>query len=772
MKKRREKKRRAGRVIRQTLTVLLVLTLFAGASGIGIVAYTAAHLDSEEDLAVMEAMRGSRTTRIWMPRRGTDRGTLTLENYVPEEYDILYGDENMVWADASEIPEELKQAFIAIEDQRFYSHHGVDWGRTAKAALNYVFRFERQFGGSTITQQLVKNVHGEKDISAMRKLKEIIRARRLEKAYSKEEILTYYLNIVPLGHQCTGVKSAARYYFGKELSELSTVECAAIASITNAPARYEPVGHTENNRSRREKVLTAMYERGYLDADEYKAARAAELRLNVTDPVYTRSSRGWYTEAVAAEVIHDLMEECGYSQAAATALVYRGGLEIYCLVDADVQNILETYFQDESHFTVGETVLNGGMVICDSKTGDILGIVGGVGEKKGARLFNRATDGYYQPGSVLKPIALYGPAIEKDLVTYSTVFEDFPGEVNGELWPKNSPSVYQGQITLAEALARSKNTVAVQLYQMLGGKNVYRHLKTVVGLEKLVDGEGGKSDIGPSPLALGQLTYGVTVREMTAAYTAFASGGERAEARIYTGVYDAKGHLLLRKDASKHRIMSEESAYILTKMLEGVVEGGTARRIQLKEIVETAGKTGTSGGDLDKWFVGYTPSYVAGIRCGLDSREAVPPGTHVQLDVWDAVMGAIYRKKDAEEMSEEVFPCPSGVLQCEYCRDSGLIPTDACRAELRGDRTAHGYYKAWAIPNEKCQSHVIAHYDIQEGEFGLGEGNPETALDFYALYLPERKPPEGVIPKDAEYELGAIFRASDPSNNRENSGGL
>ena len=723
-------------------------------------------------MAVMEAMRGSRTTRIWMPRGGTDRTTLNLENYVPEEYDILFGDENMVWADGSEIPEQLKQAFIAIEDQRFYSHHGIDWRRTGKAALNYVFRFEPQFGGSTITQQLVKNVHGEKDVSVMRKIKEMVRARRLEKEYSKEEILTYYLNIVPLGHQCMGVKSAARYYFGKELSELNTVECAAIASITNAPARYEPIGHAENNRERRAKVLTAMYQRGYLDAASYEAAREEEPLLNVTDPVYTRTSRGWYTEAVAAEVIRDLMEECGYSQAAATALVYRGGLEIYSLVDPDVQNVLDAYFQDESHFTVGGTLLNGGMVICDPKSGDVLGLVGGVGEKKGARLFNRATDGYYQPGSVLKPIALFGPAIEKDLVTYSTVFEDFPETVNGELWPKNSPSVYQGQITLAEALAKSKNTVAVQLYHILGGKNIYRHLKNTVGFERLIDGEGGKSDVGPSPLALGQLTYGVTVKEITAAYGAFAAGGEQAKARTYTGVYDAKGNLLLRKDMSRNRIMSEESAYILTKMLEGVVEEGTARRIRLKEIVETAGKTGTSGGDIDKWFVGYTPSYVAGIRCGLDSREAVPRGTYVHLEAWDAVMEAIYRKKDAVGSPEELFRCPSGVLQSAYCRDSGLLPTDACRAELRGDRTALGYYKAWAVPSEECRNHVVAHYDIETDAYGLGEGNPETSLNFYALYLPDRKPPDGVVPQDAEYELGEIFRFSERAKEEEKDVGM
>ena len=726
------------------------------ATGIGVVAYVAATLDSDEDMAIMEAMRGSRTTRIFAPERRGDDEQIDADHYSPVEYDILYGDENMVWADGSEIPETLKNAFIAIEDQRFYKHRGVDWRRSGKAALNYIFRFEPQFGGSTITQQLIKNVHGEKEVSAMRKLKEMIRAYRLEKEYSKEEILTYYLNIVPLGHQCTGVKSAARYYFGKTLEELTPLECAALASITNAPAYYEPQGHPDHNEARRHLVLDAMYQNGYLDAEAYHEARSAVLVLNVTDPVYTKRSRGWYTETVASDVIADLVRELGLTKSAATALVYRGGLDIYSLVDPTVQTVMEKFFSNEAGFTVEGKQIQGGMVICDPVTGDLLGVIGGVGEKQGSLLFNRATDGYYQPGSALKPVALYGPALEQNLITYSTVFEDLPDVTERGVWPHNSPGVYQGRITAAEALAKSKNTVAVHLYDLLGKTETFRYLRDTIGFGGLVRDENGKTDLGAAPLALGQLTRGVTVRELTGAYTAFAAGGQQAETRSYVAVFDSHGELLLHKNVQKHRVMSEETAYILSEMLAGVVDHGTAHRITLNELVATAGKTGTSGADKDKWFVGYTPSYVAGIRIGYDAPESLPGGTNLHLTVWDAVMHELYRREDrtGEETS---FPVPEGIRQCEYCLDSGLVPTDACRSELRGSRTAMGIYKEDHVPMQACDAHTTAHYDILTEKYGLGEGDPETSLNFHVLYLPERRVPVGITPMDAEYEYTQII---------------
>lgn len=766
----KEKSKRTVRRVRRVLLWLLLVLVLTILVGIGIVAVAAGHLDLDEDMAVMEAMRGSRTTRIYYPENGEMRAALTAENYLPAEYDILFGDENMVWADSSEIPDDLKNAFVAIEDQRFYRHRGVDWRRTGKAVLNYLFRFEKQFGGSTITQQLVKNVHDERDISAMRKLKEMIRARRVEKEYTKDEILTYYLNIVPLGHKCTGVKSAARYYFGKDLGDLTPIECAALAAITNAPARYEPVDHAENNRARRALVLRAMYENEYLDWDTYEEATTADLMLDITDPVYTRTARGWYTDTVAEEVIRDLIAQRGLTRAAATTLVYRGGLEIYSLVDPTVEEVMEAYFADESNFTVDGETLQGGMVICDPYGGDLLGVVGGVGEKAGSRVFNRATGGFYQPGSALKPIALYAPALEENLITYATVFEDAPLPRPAGLWPHNSPNVYQGRIPLCEALARSKNTVAVKVLGMLGEREAFERLRRDFGFAGLIESENGKTDIGESPLALGQLTYGVSVEELTGAYTVLAAGGVRATPRSYVAVYDAKGELILRKEAEQVRIYSPETAFIMTKMLVGVVEEGTARSVTLKEIVETAGKTGTSGANRDKWFVGYTPQYVGGVRCGFDDASMTPAGTHCHLTAWDRVLSEIYRRKGYSDEDAAAFPMPDGVVVREFCRDSGGQPTDACRAELRGDRTRWGYFKVGYEPTHACENHIDAHFDLFTGEYGIGEGDSLTAVPFSVLYLPERALPEGVTTTDMPYEYGAIVRNAENPYGEESTG--
>ncbi len=748
------------------MAVLLTAVLILGAA-FGALALST---DSRADMEVMEMMRGSRTTRLYAPMNAEDRETLTLENYVPIEVDILFGNENMVWAQSDEIPDTLRQAFVAIEDAGFYQHHGVEWGRTAYAALNQVFHFRQRFGGSTITQQLIKNVHGDKDISFVRKAKEIIRAQRLEKVYSKDEILTYYLNIVPLGHGCVGVKSAARYYFNKELSELDTIECAALAAITNAPSKYDPIAHPTENQSRRKLVLKAMLAHGYLQKGGYEEAVDAVLSLDITDPVYTSNRHNWYAETVITDVMKDLMETFGISEGAAKGMLWRGGLEIYTLMDVNVQNILDKTFSDAACLTdeAGKQI-EAGMVVCDPYTGDLLGVIGGVGEKRGSRLFNRATDGYYQPGSALKPLALYGPAIEWDRIHYATAFDDLPTENETGYWPHNSPDLYMGRITTHEALAKSKNTIAVELLQMLGSKEVYRHLKDQIGLTALVANDT-VSDLAPAPLALGQLSYGTTVRELTGAYTGFASGGEQSKPRSYLAVFDAKGKLLLKNNAEKKRVWSEETAFLMTAMMKEVVECGTARRITLKEVVDTAGKTGTSGADRDKWFVGYTPYYVAGLHLSYDDRAPLPAAEKRHLALWNEVMQAIHARLLQGEEPPRAFEMPDGIVEAEYCLDSGCIPTDACRSEIRGDRTAVGYFKKSNLPNMYCEAHVEGHYDLLRGYYEEGKGTEATDIDFYILSVPARREVTDIVPQDAPYTIEYLIKETQGKNSQEEEG--
>ncbi len=733
-----------------TVGIACLLLLASGATTIGVIALTT---DSREDMRVMEMMRGSRTTRLYAPKENSSREGLTIENYVPVEVDILHGDENMVWANSDEIPDILREAFISIEDRRFYEHRGVEWGRTFYAALNQIFRFRPRFGGSTITQQLIKNVHEDRDISVFRKVKEIIRALRLEKAYTKDEILTYYLNIVPLGHGCVGVKSAARYYFDKAPSELTTVECASLAAITNAPVKYDPVSRSENNAHRRGLVLQAMHASGYISDAAYRRAINTELQLNITDPIYTDHPHNWYVETVISDVMHDLMEQYGMSEGTAKGLLYHGGLEIYTLMDTKVQKIMDDCFADAERFK-GERgcKIEAGMTICDPYSGDLLGVIGGVGKKEGSRLFNRATDGYYQPGSVLKPLALYGPAVEWNKIHYATAFDDLPQPRDGGYWPHNSPEVYVGRITTHEALAKSKNTVAVALLDLLGKKEVYQHLKTTIGLTGLTDNKE-VTDIADAPLALGQLSYGTTVREMTEAYASFAAGGEIRKSRSYLAVYDSKGEPLLKQKQQAKRVWGEDTAYIMTQMMKEVVEWGTAHRITLKEMVDTAGKTGTSGQDRDKWFIGYTPYYVAGIHLAYDDRTPLTASERRHLSMWDEVMQRVHAEVLEDEGTPRSFEMPDSVVQREYCRDSGCIPTEACHGDMRGDRMAVGYFKRDYIPGTPCDLHVEAHYDTVADRYEEGIGDAPTDVNFYILSLPKRKVIEKIIPQDSPYTL-------------------
>ncbi len=744
-----KKKRRVWGSILVTVLVIFSTLSVTVLAGLGVIIF---QTDSQGDMTVMETMRVSRTTRLYAPSNGAERKTLTLENYTPVEVDILFGNENMIWAQSDEIPDTLREAFIAIEDQGFYEHRGVEWKRTAYAALNQILHFRPRFGGSTITQQLIKNVHGDRDVSIVRKIKEIVRALRLERTYTKDEILTYYLNIVPLGHGCVGVKSAARYYFDKSPMELTVEECATLASITNSPVKYDPVARPENNTARRKLVLGAMRECGYLTEEVYRVSKAKEVQLNITDPVYTDHTHNWYIETVISDVTHDLIEQLGISEGTAKAMLYRGGLEIYTLMDPAVQAIMDQCFADGNAFT-DETgrQIEGGMTVCDPASGDLLGVIGGIGEKSGSRLFNRACDGYYQPGSVLKPLALYAPAIENNRIHYASIFEDLPEAYEGSYWPHNSPDVYMGQITAAEALARSKNTVAVALLKMLGEKNVYRHLKNTVGLTGLVS-NGTVSDIAAAPLALGQLSYGTTVRELTNAYGSFANGGEMMKGRSYLAVFDAKGAPLLKNKKEAKRVWSSETAYIMTRMMQDVVERGTAHRITLKEVVDTAGKTGTSGADKDKWFIGYTPYYVAGLHLAYDDRAPLSGGERRHLTVWDEVMQKLHEELLSPWEEPREFSQPEGVVQCEYCLDSGCIPTEACHGDMRGDRTAIGYFKTSCMPMTECDTHVVVHYSISDGRYKMGNGTEED-IDTYMLSLPKRQIVMGIQPQDAPYTI-------------------
>lgn len=587
--------------------------------------------------------------------------------------------------DLGEISDFLKNGFIAMEDREFYSHSGVNYRRTLGALSNYIFKTSGKFGASTITQQVVKNISGDNQPTITRKLAEIIRALHMEAGHSKQEILELYLNIVPLTDSMVGVGMGARTYFGKEPDELTLSEAATIIGITNSPARYNPYRHYDACLEKRNRVLYAMRDFGVINESEYTAAIAEPISL-LPKEESSGGNYSWFTETVLSDVTSDLVKKYGISKSAAELMLFGGGYDIYTTENIEIQKILEDYFENPENFpTAVGAGLNYSMAVCDSSSGDLIAICGSAGEKQGDRLLNYATVNV-TPGSVLKPLALYAPLIDKRLISWSTLFEDSPIKIKQKdgsfsVYPRNHPDIYEGEIQLHTALEKSKNTVAVRLYEMLGGENIYYRLKNDFGFDTLVrnvyNQNGDKlTDVDIAPLALGQLTYGVPLRRLTSAYTVFPSDGVYRNSRSYIKVISSRGEVVLENSKSEKRVFRPEAARLMNKLLEGVCDSGTARSITLKNAVDTAGKTGTSGADRDRLFIGYTPYVTGGIWCGYTDKN-IPVGNHSpsHLAVWDGVMQKIHEYILKNDESPIGFS-DEGLEYLPYDTDTGEIIHD------------------------------------------------------------------------------------------------
>lgn len=761
--KQKEKKpfSRIGRLVFIVLSIALALLLALCAA---LYVYLSATVDTEEDLTQFALARGSRVTRLYYDATEGD------DTYVPLEWqeESLTGSEKRIWTELEDMPSELWQAFVAIEDKRFFRHHGVDILRTGKAAANYFLGFDGQFGGSSITQQLMKNLTGEKKRTPMRKLREIYRALSIERACSKHDILELYLNIVPMGHNLSGVGAAAEAYFGKKPSELTLAEAASLAAITNSPVRYDLYRHGEANKSRRALIYRAMQEAGYLSESERMQAEREELQLQDFDRE-SGKVHSWYTEQVISDVTRDLVKRRGMTREAATSMVYNGGISIYTCIEPKVQSEMERYFEADGRFGEGNHYA---MTVISARTGALAGIIGREGNKDANRILNYATV-KRPPGSAIKPLSLYAPALEAGIISYSSVFDDVPVSFhkteNGyRPWPYNYPKVYRGLCDMPDAVAYSKNTVAVRVYDLLGRENCYDYLVNkmkVGGIVRAGVNEKGKeiTDMAAAPLALGQLTYGASLVDLTAAYGVFLEG-EYREPVSYTKVYDGLGRLILQNEVKPERVISKQNAFIMTKLLENVTDYGTASKITLADRIETAGKTGTSSGDRDRLFIGYTPFYVAGIRCTADGEHEVGATSPDHLSAWNTVMQSVHESCVPAREAHTGFPMPSGIYRAVYCRDSGKLPCEACGLDPRGDRIAVGYFTKETIPTERCHRHTEFLYD-DEGAGVVLNGLREGARRISLLRIEERDFPMQILITDAQYvcrELhGAPPAASD-----------
>ena len=561
------------------------------------------------------------------------------------ELATLSGKEKRVWVDYEDLPWYLEKALVAIEDKRFYEHKGVDWYRTAGAFVTMFAKMDTSYGGSTITQQLIKNLTGKDDVTIQRKLSEIFGALELEKRYDKQEIVEWYLNAVYFGQGAYGVQMAAQTYFGKDAKDLTLAESAAIVGITNLPTYYDPFYNEQNNKDRQETILREMYEQGYIDYQQYKDAVAEELVFTRTPgEEYSQTIYSYYTEVVIDDVVKDLMQLKGISEDTAKTLMYNGGYNVYTCLDINVQNNIDAIYTDLEAIpnTWGsDQQLQSAIVVMDPYDGRILGLSGGVGEKTINFGLNRATGTKRPPGSSIKPLSAYGPAIDLGLITPETTVMDSPNVVlNGIDWlPANDSRSYMGLVTIYTALQYSINTVAAQIVDILpqGPQTSYDYLVNHLGFTSLVP----EHDIAYAPMSLGQFYNGCTVREMAQAYCSIVNDGIFTYSRTYTMLTDSEGNIVIDNTPRTIQAFDPNTAYTLTYLLQNAVEHGTGTEAALWS-VPVAGKTGSSGQYMDRWFVGCTPYYVAAVWTGYDQQEAIQVSGNPAAQLWKKVMSPLH----------------------------------------------------------------------------------------------------------------------------------
>lgn len=580
----------------------------------------------------------------------------------------LHGEENRVWVDIEDIPENLQWAFVCLEDKRFYDHGGVDWLRTFKVAATNSTQ-----GGSTITQQLIKNLTKQNQVTYVRKFNEITRALNMEKNYEKPEILEAYLNTVYLGAGCYGVKTAAETYFGKDLDELTIAECALLAGITKNPYANNPYTNMDKAMGRQQYCLDCMLAEGKITQKQYNKASEYEIKLasksssaNKTEDTEEEKSQvyNWYVDFVIDEVIADLRAEYGYDLTEASQQVFQGGLTIEAACDIDVQKKVEKIYADRKGFPSAAKDKYGklpesAITIMDYQ-GRVVAIVGGTGKKTGNRLKNKAATTYRQPGSSIKPLSIYAPGVDIGYITSSstTLLDRCITLKDGTDWPKNYNGDYGSGtlVTVESALCRSLNTVPARfLSETLGVGDAYKYATDKFHLDHLT-----ANDKDLSPLAVGGTNGGVSTLEMASAFATFGNGGKYFEAYSYYRVLDKDGNVILdNTDVKSEQAIKEKTASLMLELLTSVTTKsyGTAYGSGVSGL-QTFAKTGTTTDNCDKWICAGTPYYVCSIWYGYDYRSNLG-GTSQQVrmilkSVFDEIHKGLSTKRTFNTVKNEI----------------------------------------------------------------------------------------------------------------------
>ena len=619
------------------------------------------------------------------------------ENDKFEEYQTLYGTENRIWVDLNDMPEAMPKAIVAIEDKRFYEHHGVDWKRTGSAVVS-LLTGSNNYGGSTLTQQLIKNITDDSEVSLTRKLREIFRALNIEREYSKDDIIEAYLNVVNFGNNCQGVESAAQLYFDKPIGECTLAECAAIAGITQNPSRWNPLVYPENNRERRELVLSEMYDQKMITKDQYDEAMAESANMTFVgageetedeDEEETVKIQNWYIDQMFWDLRRDLAKFYDISEDAASLKLYTEGLKIYCAMDTKAQEMIEKEaLKVNAEYDYD---LQTAMTMVDYD-GRVIATVGSSKEKEGNLEWDRASHSILQPGSSIKAVIPYPMALDTGIYNYSTLAKDQPIE-KYELdywgnWKAGPPNAYEGYfqfMTVPEALAWSSNAAAVQTLELVGIQDAYDHATNNLGFNNLAPADG--TNIGA--LALGGMEGGVTVREMAAAMEYVGNGGMYYEPYTYYYVTDQNDTIILDNRNNKSiEAYTPETAYKMNRLLKYNVMTSTHTASSYAQIQgwDIVGKTGTTDYDRDLWFVGASPYCTLAVWSGYDQPNTV---NYYGLSAitWKKVMSNYLADKTYKE-----FTMPDTIIPATYCMGSGLLAASYCA------NTATGYYTADDMP--------------------------------------------------------------------------
>ena len=710
---------------------------------------------------------------------------LRLEDYYMNENSVVYyedkntgelvelqtlkGTENRELIEYEQLPEDLINAFIAVEDKRFLKHNGVDWKRTANGVLR-MFTGGNIQGGSTITQQLIKNITENKDVTVNRKIQEIFTALELESNYTKKDILTYYFNEIYMGNGCWGVQAASKYYFGKNVWELDLAECASLAGITNNPSLYAPYGQVEvvrytckeckaynlttrpdvcekcgaensydngavwtnreYNKARQELILTEMAKedeardnKAYITIAERDAAIAETLVFtkdirndpdNAEDPDGTETKTSsafysWYVEEAIREAIKALQESTQLSEKMCRQRVFSGGLKIITAFDPDVQEAVDAVYNDRSNLDQVSTKTGNramsNITVVDNSTGYVVAL-GSTAEKTLNRGSIWPVTTVRQPGSSIKPLSVYSPALEMGLISPATVIDDNPQELNGKVWPTNSPVGYRGLTTVLDGLTRSVNTIALRVLDKVTPQTAYDYLTQRYGITSLATYHvttSGQflSDIDRSPMSMGGLTFGISTFEMAAAYATFPRGGEFKKATTVLEIRDADDRVILDNRPEPNFVIKATTAYYINSMLTNVVNSGTGTAARLPGMT-AAGKTGTTNNRFDLWFCGYTSYYTAAVWTGYPTNERIDrgDGSNPSAVLWQKVMSRLH-----EGLENREFDVPDTLNTYSVCIDCGKRAVDECALDVRGSRVQSFRLFAADAPTGFCECH-------------------------------------------------------------------